>query len=349
MPDLARRWFEARRGGRSVGRRCVLANAGRPPRASSLSDRLFPPRLPLRGGPRQPERKLFASFSRKRRPCLLSARPWPAPGHWTDSHWTQRPLRSRTVRHRRRSSRAAASAPPEVLTHPGGSVSPDRACSIGPCWDDHAVTIVWFIVAVGFDVAAWSALRLVSALAENPGSASALALCWVHVFILPPLLARPWRGLLRLILTATLGVAAAAIALAAGFLSGLQVGTMALLIGFAFYDPYTGAYHEPPGPLLQTLQDVLSDVILWSGFAAGSAVALSAAVGLAGIQPGSPRPRLSWWLVTSGAWASIVFLPDWLIRSLQTPWREPILLAIAGAPSILVLLGRHGIVSAKPG
>ena len=211
------------------------------------------------------------------------------------------------------------------------------------------MTIVWFIVAVGFDVAAWSALRLVSALAENPGSASALAMCWVHVFILPSLLARPWRGLLRLILTASIGVAAAAIALAAGFVAGLQVGTITLLIGFAFSGPYTGAYHEPPGPLLQTLQDILGDVMLWSGFVAGSAVALITAVGLAAIQPGSPRPCLSWWLVTSGAWASIVFLPDWLIRSLQTPWREPILLAIAGAPSFLVLLGRHAIIPPKPG
>ena len=211
------------------------------------------------------------------------------------------------------------------------------------------MTIVWFIVAVGFDVAAWSALRLVSALAGNPGSASALALCWVHVFILPPLLARPWRGLLRLILTVSIGVAAAAIALAAGFVVGLQVGSMALLIGFAFSGPCTGAYHEPPGPLLQILQDLLGDVMLWSGFAAGSAVALTAAVGLAAIQPGSPRPRLSWWLVTSGAWASIVFLPDWLIRSLQIPWREPVLLAVAGAPSILVLLSRRGILPGQAG
>ncbi len=159
------------------------------------------------------------------------------------------------------------------------------------------MTIVWFIVAVGFDVAAWSALRLVSALAENPGSASALALCWVHVFILPPLLARPWCGLLRLILTASIGVAAAAIALAAGFVAGLQVGSMALLIGFAFYGPYTGAYHEPPGPLLQTVQGVLGDIMLWSGPAAGSAISLIAAVGLAAIKPGLQRPRLSWWLV----------------------------------------------------
>ncbi len=211
------------------------------------------------------------------------------------------------------------------------------------------MTIVWFIVAVGFDVAAWSALRLVSALAENPGSASALALCWVHVFVLPPLLARPWCGLPRLILTAGIGMIAAPIALAAGVVAGLQIGSMALLIGFAFYGPYTGAYHEPPGPLLQTVQDVLGDIMLWSGPAAGSAVSLIAAVGLAAIKPGSQRPRLSWWLVGSGAWASIVFLPDWLIRSLQIPWHEPVLQAVAGAPSILVLLSRRGILPGQAG
>ncbi len=211
------------------------------------------------------------------------------------------------------------------------------------------MTIVWFIVAVGFDVAAWSALRLVSALAENPGSASALTLCWMHVFVLPALLARPWCGLLRLILTASIGTIAAPIALAAGVVAGLQVGSMALVIGFAFYGPYTGAYHEPPGPLLRTVQDVLGDIMLWSGPAAGSAVSLIAAVGLAAIKPGSQRPRLSWWLVVSGAWASIVFLPDWLIRSLQIPWREPVLLAVAGTPSILVLLSRRGILPGQAG
>ena len=207
----------------------------------------------------------------------------------------------------------------------------------------------WLIAAIGLDVAALSILRLVSALDENPGSASALTLCWIHVFILPPLLARPWRGLLRLILTAGVGIVAAAIALAAGFVAGIQVGSMAFLIGFAFSGPYTGAYHEPLGPLIQTVQDVLSDIMLWSGPAAGSTVALIAAVGLAAIRPSSPRPRLSWWLVASGAWASVVFLPDWLVGSLQTPWREPILLTIAGGPSILILLVRNGIVPGKTG
>ena len=54
-------------------------------------------------------------------------------GHWMDSHWTRRLLPSWTGRHRRRSSRAAASASPVVLTHPGGSVSPDRVSSAGRC------------------------------------------------------------------------------------------------------------------------------------------------------------------------------------------------------------------------
>ncbi len=120
---------------------------------------------------------------------------------------------------------------------------------------------------------------------------------------------------------------------------------MALLIGFAFSGPDPGAYHDPPGPLLSALEDILGDIMLWSGLAAGSAVALIVAVALAAIRPATPRPRLSWWLVVSGAWASLVFLPDWLIRALEAPWREPILLAVAGLPSIAILLGRHGIRS----
>ncbi len=118
---------------------------------------------------------------------------------------------------------------------------------------------------------------------------------------------------------------------------------MALLIGFAFSGPYIGAYDEPAGPLLSAFENIFGDIMLWGGPAAGSAVALIAAVGLAAFRPATPRPRLSGWLVASGAWASIVFLPDWLIRSLEPPWREPILLAAAGLPSIALLLGRHGI------
>lgn len=203
----------------------------------------------------------------------------------------------------------------------------------------------WMVVAAFLDVAAWSAFRPVPFLAANPGTASALALCWVQVFVLPPLLARPWRGLARLAADAAIGVAAASAALVVGIIAGLQVGAFALLTMFAFTGPYTGAYRDPPGPVLHLVEDGLGDVVLWSGPAAGSAAALVVAVGLAALRPGTRRPRLSWRLVVSGAWASVVLLPDWLVMALRPPWREPVLLIAAGLPGILVLLGRDGTTS----
>lgn len=208
----------------------------------------------------------------------------------------------------------------------------------------------WIVVAVGLDVAAWSALGHVYFLAENPGSASALALCWIHAFVLPALLGCPWRGLLRLVAATSIGMVAAPFALLAGFIAGLQVWSVTFLIGFAISGPYNAdAVYDPPGALLRTVKGVLVDIVLWSGPAAGSAIALIAAVGLAAILPDAQRPRLSWWLVAAGAWALIVFLPDWLIRSLQIPWREPILLAAAGLPSILLLLNHRAITPSDAG
>ena len=129
----------------------------------------------------------------------------------------------------------------------------------------------WIIVAVGLDLAARAGLRRVPALAGNPGSASALALCWVHAFVLPPLFGQPWRGLSRLVATAGVGTLAAPFAVLVRFLLGLQTGLMAFLIGVAFSGPYkAGAVYDPPGPLLQAVQDVLRHVMVWSGCAAGT-------------------------------------------------------------------------------
>ncbi len=160
----------------------------------------------------------------------------------------------------------------------------------------------WVVTVVGLDLAVWSALRRVSVLADNPGSASAPALCWVHAFVLPFLSAHTRPGLIQLVLSAALGVLAAPLALAVGFLAGLQVGSMALVIGLAFGGPYDGsAVHDPPGPLLRAVEDVLGDVMLWSGPAAGAAVAASAALGLAALLPGPQRLRPSWWVVAAGS------------------------------------------------
>lgn len=195
----------------------------------------------------------------------------------------------------------------------------------------------WIIVAAGLDLAAWSGLRHVPALAGNPVSASALVLCWVHAFVLPSLFGRPWRGLSRLVLAAGLGIVAAPFAVAAGVLAGLQVGSMALLTVLAFSGPSNGsAVYDPPGPLLRVVEDTIEDIVFWSGPAAGTAVAAVVAVGLAGLLPDAQRPRVSWWVVMARAWASVVFMPDWSV-ALQPAWREPVLLIAAGLPSVLLV------------
>ncbi len=201
----------------------------------------------------------------------------------------------------------------------------------------------WVIVAIALDLAAWSRLRHIPALAGNPGSASALALCWVHAFVLPPLFGRPWRGLSQLIVTAGTGTVAAALAIVVGFLTGLQVSLMVFLTVAAFDGPHDGsAVYHPPGLVLGAVEDLLWDAMVWSGFAAGTAVAAVTAVGLAAILPGAQRPRLSWRVALAGACASVVFLPDWVAGALRSPWREPALLVAAGLPAA-VLVNRHAI------
>ncbi len=194
-------------------------------------------------------------------------------------------------------------------------------------------------ITFGLDLAAWFVFQRASFLAANPGSASALALCWVHVFVLPSLLDRPWRAPRRSALAVGAGLPAAALALIVGIAAGLFVGFAAFDVMVALvgrYDP--NAAFDPPGPTLAALQDAMSYLVLWSGPAAGSAATAATAVGLAAALPGVRRPRLSWWFVLAGAWASLVLLPDWLVPALQPPWREPALLVAAGLPSALVII-----------
>ncbi len=194
-------------------------------------------------------------------------------------------------------------------------------------------------VVLGLDLAAWSVLRHLPFLAANPGSASALALCWVQVFVLPSLLDHPWQGPRRLALAAGAGLPAAMVSLVVGIAAGLFVGFTAfdiMVVIVGQYDP--GAPYDPPGPTLAAMKDLLSDLVLWSGPAAGAAAAAATAAGLAAALPGVRRPRLGWGFILAAAWASLVLLPDWLVRALQPPWREPVLLVAAGLPSILVVL-----------
>ncbi len=187
----------------------------------------------------------------------------------------------------------------------------------------------WIIIAVGLDLAAWAGLRRIPAPAGNPGSASALALCWVHAFVLPHLFGRPRRGLLQLVATAGTGTLAAPFAVFVRFLLGLLAGLLAFLIGLAFSGPCNGgAVCDPPGPLLQAVQNVLWHIMTWSGPAAGTAVAAVAAVGLAAGRAASSPVLVS---ALGRACSSVVFLPGWLVDARRPGWREPALLMATGS------------------
>ncbi|MGI4939717.1 MAG: hypothetical protein ACRYHQ_03975 [Janthinobacterium lividum] len=104
-------------------------------------------------------------------------------------------------------------------------------------------------MAFGLDLAAWSVLRHVPFLAANPASASALALCWVQVFMLPSLLNHPWHGPRRLALAAGAGLPAAMFSFVVGIAAGLFVGFAAFDIMVAIggrYDTKPPTIHPAP-------------------------------------------------------------------------------------------------------
>ena len=217
---------------------------------------------------------------------------------------------------------------------------------IGQAWQWAA----WITAGIALDLAAWSGMLHFRVFNQDPGSASAVALCWVHGFVLPVLFGRPWRGLLRLVLAAGAGWFAAVAAVVIGTIAGLQVGFLVMLPIMAFGGPVgeCAPYHAPPGPLLMAVEDWIGAVLLWSGVAAGAATAAVAAIGMAALLPGLQRPRISWRVALAGAWASIVFLPDWEVRGLLPPWREPSLLVVAALPW-LVFVNWRAITSTRPG
>lgn len=209
-------------------------------------------------------------------------------------------------------------------------------------WPASVQWAAWVAAGLALDLLAWSVLSRIRVLAANPGSASALALCWVHPFVLPSLFARPFRGGRNMLIGAASGLLGAPIALLAGALTGLQAGMLAFLLLAAISPPAgESVVHQAPGPALRVILDVLSGVVLWGGFMTGSAMAGLVATGLAVFVPSLPRPRMSWRVPVAGACAAVVLLPDWLFRWLQPPWREPLMLLAAALPGLVLVNWRR--------
>ncbi len=198
----------------------------------------------------------------------------------------------------------------------------------------------WLGLGLGLDFTVWFGLQHIAFLAANPGTAAALALCWVHVFVLPPCFAQPVRR--RWLLGGpAVGAAGAPAALGIGFIIGLQAGFLAFLSFVAANAPTPGSYH-PPQPVLDALLQALFETLIGGSVAAGGAIASSLATGIAALVPGLPRPRLSWRVALAGAGGALVFLP--LLLPLWGPraWQEPACL-LASALFSLVLVNWRAI------
>lgn len=207
--------------------------------------------------------------------------------------------------------------------------------------------MLWIGVATGLDLAIWSAVRHVPML-HKYGFASALALCFVHPFVLPPLFGRPWAGALRTVGPIGVGVLAAPLALLLGYGVGVNAGALGFLVmvGLSAAVGWLGnlaGVLPPNGRAFYAVQDVLGTAWLWSAFAIGTAVAALTAVGLSALLPGAWRQRLSWRVALAGAWASVlVGMPDDALTVLSGPWREPELLLLAAVP-VAALVNRDGL------
>ena len=195
----------------------------------------------------------------------------------------------------------------------------------------------WIGLGLGLDFAVWFGLQHIAFLAANPGSAAALALCWVHVFVLPPCFARPWcwRWLLG---GPVLGGAGAPLGLGIGFAIGLQAGSLAFLSLVAFSTPATEStpYH-PPQPVLDALLQALFYILIGGSIAAGGAIAGFLATGIAALVPGLPRPRLSWRVALAGAIGATVFLPMLLPLWGPAVVQEPACLLTAALLSLILV------------
>lgn len=196
-------------------------------------------------------------------------------------------------------------------------------------------TAMWLATGLLLDLAVWAATASVPPFAANPGFGSAFTLCFIHAFVLPPLLTgpRPKRlGVLRGLLA---GAAGAPLALVVGFVAGFIIDGLAVAM-LALISPAPGAPYQPHSAWVLAVESAVVAVALWSGFVGGAIVTALIAAGVLAAVSRLPRPRSLWRVALAGACASLVFLPDWWLQSLKPPLREPVLLMSAALPSLLL-------------
>ena len=208
---------------------------------------------------------------------------------------------------------------------------------------------LWIGASLVVDLAAWAALHTIPVLAADPpGSAGAIALIWVHGFILPPLFAGGNRRASRLALGSGVALVAVPVALVLAIAAGFLVLNTSLLAIIALSPPQDDyvARHET-GLFLQPVFGIREGVMSTVPGVGGAVAALSAGGAAAAIPP-LCRPRLSWRVALAGAWsATVLFMPEWWPPWLDGAWRTPALLFGAALPP-LILVSWRGYSTAGP-
>ena len=166
-----------------------------------------------------------------------------------------------------------------------------------------------------------------------PGVAMAIVLCWVHVFVLPPLFCRSWR-LCALVVGAVAGAVASPLAVLIGFLSGFIPGTAAFTLFLAVARGADGGV--PASHATNIVVEVLLKTAELGLMLFGSAVAALAAVGMA-LLSRLTRPRLSWRVPLAGACSAVVVRTEWLPLAFNQSGQAYATLLVAALPSLVLI------------
>ena len=197
---------------------------------------------------------------------------------------------------------------------------------------------LWIGTGLSLDLAAWAALRTIPTLAADPpGSAGAIALVWIHGFVLPPLFAGGNRRASRLLLGFGVALVGVPVALVLAIVTGFLVMDIPLMTIIALSPPQDDyVARQETGLVLRIIFEILSYAMATAPGVGGAVAALSVG-GIAAALPPLCRPRLSWRVALSGAWsATILLMPEWWTPWLDRTWRTPALLFTAALPPLLL-------------